>query len=197
MVGLIYWPLVRSKWMVRPTDLYIWNQDIWRLWSVGETVRTWKGTDIYRYKNGGTTSTLVFDAALSETDILLWKSLWLTTWSPNRVMDWSDLYNKPMSSFWVEFRTNWPVQGGCGWYWWVVTKRFLVSGGVVSAGEFSGNLVAIVSVASKKYSCWTILDFPLENSKVYISSNWSGGAMLSIFYGWVIHWLKIIWQYLK
>ena len=62
-------------------------------------------------------------------------------------------------------------------------KWLSVPGGVASAGEFSGYLVAIVLGFNKKKSCRTILDFPPENSMVYISPNWSGGGMLTIFEG--------------
>ena len=54
---------------------------------MGGKIKTLKGLDIYKYNNDGRTSILVFAAALSVMERLLWKLQRLKTWSPQRVKD--------------------------------------------------------------------------------------------------------------
>ena len=101
-------------------------------------------------------------------------------------MQLSELENKPKYFLNTKFRSHWPFQVVCWWYWWVFAKGFWVLCDSSSAGEFSGYFLTSVSLDvsgySSKLSCWTILDIPLENSMVCISPNLSGGVMLKIFF---------------
>ena len=162
---------------------------------MGGRTNTQKVLDSSRSNNGSRTSMLVLPMLLSVIYLLLWNYIRFKTWSPRRVINWSENYNDLKSSFWVKVRSHWPFQGGCWWSWKVVARTLTFPVGVDSDGRFSGDLLVIVSGAIKKHPHWTIFDFPPENSMVYKSPNCPCGGMFTFLQGLVIHSLNSLRKY--
>ena len=63
------------------------------------TISTLKGLDLYKSKNDGRTSMLVFAAVKIEIERSLWKMRRLTTWSPHKMIYLRERDNDPWSMF--------------------------------------------------------------------------------------------------
>ena len=102
--------------------------------------------------------------------------------------------------FCVYVKAHWPVQVGCVWYWWVVTKKLLVPGYASNYGKYRF-LMSMFNMDvfgdSLKISYWNTLSPTLGKLMEDISPNWSDGGMSTIFRGWDIHWLHIRWHNLR
>ena len=88
--------------------------------------------------------------------------------------------------FCADIKYHWPLNDGCRWSSWVVTKILFFAGDAYIDGVYVVFLSIVnldVEGISSTLSLWTILDPPLGNTIVYISQIWSSRGMLTMFTG--------------